>query len=117
MERNDEIRQTMHELGRALSEAITESSDVGRSLRRLRDEGYSLYLLLGTTGDACRTCREAVPVEAARRPEPAAAAAERAVKGSTAAEPDFRIDGRDLAFLRSIGIDPTRRRRGRRRDG
>lgn len=115
MERNDEIRQTMHELGRALSEAITESSDVGRSLRRLRDEGYSLYLLLGTTGDACHTCREAVPVEAARRP--AAAPAERAVKGSASAEPDFRIDGRDLAFLRSIGIDPTRRRRGRRRDG
>jgi hypothetical protein len=34
-----------------------------------------------------------------------------------AAEPAFVIDGRDLAFLRSIGIDPTRRRRGRRRDG
>ena len=32
--------------------------------------------------------------------------------GST--EPVFQIDGRDLSFLRSIGIDPTRRLRRRR---
>ncbi len=29
-------------------------------------------------------------------------------------EPAFQIDGRDLSFLRSIGIDPTRRLRRRR---
>jgi len=29
-------------------------------------------------------------------------------------EPVFRIDGEDLGFLRSIGIDPTRRSRRRR---
>jgi hypothetical protein len=29
-------------------------------------------------------------------------------------EAAFRIDGRDLSFLRSIGIDPTRRIRSRR---
>jgi hypothetical protein len=35
-------------------------------------------------------------------------------RGSSGAEPPFRINGEDLAFLRSVGIDPTRRRRGRR---
>lgn len=49
-------------------------------------------------------------------PKPAARRSAGASDGGSA-EPDFRIDGRDLAFLRSIGIDPTRRRRGRRRDG
>jgi hypothetical protein len=29
--------------------------------------------------------------------------------------PTFRINGEDLAFLRSIGIDPTRKSRGRSR--
>lgn len=29
-------------------------------------------------------------------------------------EPEFRIDARDLEFLRSIGIDPTRRLKSRR---
>lgn len=31
-----------------------------------------------------------------------------------AREPEFRIDARDLEFLRSIGIDPTRRLKSRR---
>jgi hypothetical protein len=30
-------------------------------------------------------------------------------------DPSFRIDGNDLLFLRSIGIDPTRKSRARRR--
>jgi hypothetical protein len=29
-------------------------------------------------------------------------------------DPTFRIDGNDLLFLRSIGIDPTRKSRARR---
>jgi hypothetical protein len=46
----------------------------------------------------------------------------RAASGSAATEvgsgragdPVFRIDGNDLLFLRSIGIDPTRKSRARR---
>jgi hypothetical protein len=87
----------LRELRRALSEAITDSSDVSRTLRRIREEGYSLYLLVD-----CK--REEIE-------EPLALTAPR----FSSSEPAFVIDGRDLSFLRSIGIDPTRRLRRRRK--
>jgi len=87
----------LRELRRALSEAITDSSDVSRTLRRIREEGYSLYLLVD-----CK--REGIE-------EPLALTAPR----FSSSDPAFVIDGRDLSFLRSIGIDPTRRLRRRRK--
>jgi len=88
----------LRELRRALSEAISESSDVSRTLRRIREEGYSLYLLVD-----CKRDREgnddALPVTTPR---------------TAGGEPAFQINGTDLSFLRSIGIDPTRRLRRRR---
>jgi hypothetical protein len=39
----------------------------------------------------------------------------RPAAGAAAASAAFRIDASDLGFLRSIGIDPTRRPRARRR--
>ncbi|MDP9120240.1 MAG: hypothetical protein M3O15_02560 [Acidobacteriota bacterium] len=87
----------LRDLRRALSEAISESTEVSRTLRRIREEGYSLYLLVD-----CK--REAADAE------PLSLAAPR----SAAQEPVFQIDGRDLSFLKSIGIDPTRRLRRRR---
>lgn len=91
----------LRDLRRALSEAISESSEVSRTLRKIREEGYALYLLVD-----CKREREAnddlpdpdIPVTASRR------------RG----EPVFQINGTDLSFLRSIGIDPTRRLRRRR---
>ncbi|MES1210726.1 MAG: hypothetical protein ABUL63_00200, partial [Acidobacteriota bacterium] len=38
----------------------------------------------------------------------------RAASRTTSSEPTFQINGKDLSFLRSIGIDPTRRLRRRR---
>lgn len=97
MARQDtELREMLRDLGRALSAAISESPEVGRTLRRIRREGYSLQLLLD-----CKRESEAGD---------SAATADEAPKG----EPAFRIDARDLSFLRSIGIDPTRRLRRRR---
>lgn len=92
----------LRELRRALSEAISESSDVNRTLRKIREEGYSLYLLV----DCKREGAE----------EPLSLTAPRFYSGSSpgSGEPVFQIDGRDLSFLRSIGIDPTRRLRRRR---
>jgi hypothetical protein len=83
-------------LGRALADAIADSSDAGLALRRLREEGYSLYLLVDRTeGAKLRDAAEVVaPVE------------ERAVPPF---RPTFRINASDLFFLRSIGIDPRRR--------
>lgn len=86
----------LRDFGRVLSEAISDSSEASRKLRELRDQGYSLYLLLdGSHDDDEEDGEAAVP----RRP--------------LAAEPVFRINGKDLSFLRSIGIDPTRRLRRR----
>lgn len=88
----------LRELRRALSDAISESTEVNQTLRRIREEGYSLYLLV----DCKREGNELEQLALSRRP------------ASSRAEPVFQIDGRDLSFLRSIGIDPTRRLRRRR---
>lgn len=93
----------LRDLGRALSDAIAESSDVNQALRRIHDEGYSLFIFLdrrerdgeGSGGDGAGTAARALPP----------------------GEPVFRIHGGDLSFLRSIGIDPTRRVRNRRSGG
>jgi hypothetical protein len=90
----------LRELRRVLSEAISESPEVSRTLRRIRDEGYSLYLLVDCKRDG-------------NDPEHLALTAPRRLANG-AGEPVFQIDGRDLSFLRSIGIDPTRRMRRRR---
>lgn len=93
----------LRELRRALSEAISESTEVSRTLRKIREEGYSLYLLVD--------CKRDLPDE---EPQPVSRSARPAARTRGAAEPVFQIDGRDLSFLRSIGIDPTRRLRRRR---
>lgn len=90
----------LRDFGRALSEAISDSSEASRKLRQIRDEGYSLYLLL----DGSR--EEADPG--------AGALVARKGPSLAAGQPEFRINSSDLSFLRSIGIDPTRRLRRRR---
>jgi len=84
-------RTLLSELERALLEAISESPEVHQALWRLQREGYVLHLALD--------CEREDDADAPSRPEPA---------------PQFRIDATDLQFLRSIGIDPTRKRRARR---
>jgi hypothetical protein len=95
---NDKLNHMLRDLRRALSEAISESSEVSRTLRKIREEGYSLYLLVD-----CK--REAADGDHLALTPPAPQAR---------TEPNFQINGRDLSFLRSIGIDPTRRLRRRR---
>lgn len=97
MKLDDKLHHMLRDLRRALSEAISESSEVSRTLRKIREEGYSLYLLV----DCKREANE---------PEQLPALTPK----SAAGEPLFQIDGRDLSFLKSIGIDPTRRLRRRR---
>lgn len=91
---DEKLNQMLRELRRALSEAISESTEVNRTLRKIREEGYSLYLLVD-----CKREANEEPVTIAR---------------GSHGDPVFQIDGRDLSFLRSIGIDPTRRLRRRR---
>ncbi len=92
--REERLRQVLRELSRAFADAIAARPEAGEQLRQLREEGYSLYLVL----DGARSERE----EDAPPPS-------RSAPGT----PAFRIHGEDLVFLRSIGIDPTRRMRRR----
>lgn len=63
----------------------------------IRDEGWSVYLVIDRKQDD-------------ETPE----GFELTGKEESTPEPDFRIDSTDLALLRSLGIDPTRRVRRRR---
>lgn len=90
------LKQLLEDLTRSLCEAIAESPEVHERLESIRGEGYTLNLLLD-----CKPFErddEGETEEETERPLPA---------------PPFRINGRDLAFLRSVGIDPTRKARSR----
>lgn len=87
---------------------MSESTEVGEKLRLIRQEGYSVYLLLDCKKDGEDGCT----LEPAIAPEPERAPPARQL---SAGKSTFRINGTDLSFLKSIGIDPTRR--GRRRRG
>jgi len=90
---NERLQQMLSEFRKALYEAISDSTDVHRTWRQLREEGYSLYLLV----DCKKQDGQETP-ERGKLPLPPQ-------------EPVFQINGTDLSFLKSIGIDPTRRRR------
>ena len=91
------LKQLLEELTRSLCEAMAESPEVHDRLESIRSEGYTLNLFLDCkrSGD---DDSDADKNSSTRRPLP---------------PPTFRINGRDLAFLRSVGIDPTRRTRSR----
>ena len=94
-------------MGEALIEAISDSSEINDSLRELQKAGYSLYLVVDCRRGATKRRRSE-----SSRSSSATAAAE--VSAPRPGDPTFRIDGNDLLFLRSIGIDPTRKSRARR---
>ena len=64
---------------------------------RIREEGWSIYLVIDRNEDD--ETPEGFELTTEQDPDE---------------RPVFRIDSRDLAFLKSVGIDPTRRVRRRR---
>jgi hypothetical protein len=108
MEVDDKLRQMIRDLGRLLSDAILESSEASDVVRRLREEGYCLYLLIGPDDEEADTPRGQLTLGAG-----AADGSENG--GAQRNPPSFVIRGHDLAFLKSIGIDPTRSLRRRRK--
>lgn len=92
------LRLLLRDLHGALTRALTESSDVGRSMDRIREEGWSVYLVVD------RKKEDEVPEAFELTPD-----------RRRQAKALFRIDGSDLSFLKSIGIDPTRKTRRRRK--
>lgn len=99
---DDKIKQLLQELGTAINESISSSEDVNQHIQRIRDEGYDLYVVLDATIGLNRQDGDDTNVDA---PQP-----EAMIK-----EVQFRINVNDLAMLRSLGIDPTRKVRSLRR--
>ncbi len=100
---NDRIKQLLRELGTAINESISSSELVNQHIQRIRDEGYDLYVVLDATIGLNKQGEESTGEPA----EVVAAVAEKDVQ--------FRINVNDLALLRSIGIDPTRKVKSMRR--
>lgn len=104
--RNEAKKRTLlADVERALLEALAESAEMHRVLYRLQRAGWALELHL----DCHRVDAPADDESPAKRTRNRRTAAER----SSPPEPAFVIDSGDLRFLRSIGIDPTRKRRRR----
>jgi hypothetical protein len=99
---DDKIKQLLQELGTAINESISSSEDVNLHIQRIRDEGYDLYVVLDATIGLNRQDGEAGDHDALQ-PE------------AMIKEVQFRINVNDLAMLRSLGIDPTRKVRSMRR--
>ncbi|HKF43703.1 MAG TPA: hypothetical protein VKG01_11430 [Thermoanaerobaculia bacterium] len=114
MELNDHLREMLKELGQAINESISGSGRVHDSIQRIRDEGYNLYMVLDAKVGVNRR-----PARAASRKRQSAAHAGNGNgngNGNGAGEPEhaaFRINIKDLRFLKSVGIDPTRKVRTR----
>ncbi len=107
MELNDHLREMLKELGQAINESISGSGRVHDSIQRIRDEGYNLYMVLDAKVGVNRR-------ESKRSRRPAAALPSRAAQDDGAPErASFRINVKDLRFLKSVGIDPTRKVRRR----
>lgn len=100
---DDKIKQLLRELGTAINESISGSDDVNRQVQKIREEGYNLYVVLDAT------------IGLNRQGEDAEAAAPTEVIVKSDKEIQFRININDLALLRSLGIDPTRKVRTARR--
>jgi hypothetical protein len=98
---DDKIKQLLQDLGTAINESISGSEDVNRHIQKIRDEGYDLYVVLDATiglnkQDAGEETTAIAPAEPPK-------------------EVQFRINVNDLALLRGLGIDPTRKVRSTRR--
>lgn len=94
-------RALLRTLERALYEALADSAELHRALWELQREGLHVRLSIDSDRGEVSAPANGQKVRRATRRQPT---------------PSFRIDSDDLRFLRSIGIDPTRSRRARRRD-
>ncbi len=93
---NSRTSHLLKDLRAAIVRALSTSNEVRDLFEQIREEGYSLYFVVNrrVNGD-----------------EPGESAG---LECELEATPVFRIDGRDLSILRSLGIDPTRSTRRRR---
>lgn len=100
---DEKIKQLLKDLGQAINESISGSEDVNEHIQKIKNEGYNLYVVLDATiglgRDDEATAEEATAQESSPGTEVA----------TVRRDVQFRIDVNDLSFLRSVGIDPTRK--------
>lgn len=89
-----QLQKLLRDLGRAFGECIARSPEGKAAVRQIRKSGYALRLVLDR-------CESPTPGQVEVAPPPSG-------------EPVFRVDGEDVAFLKALGIDPTRPARRRR---
>lgn len=87
----------LQDLRGAITEALADSTDVNRSMDQIRDEGWSVYLVIDR-----------------KREDETPEGIELTGDDGDQSDPTFKINSTDLSFLKSVGIDPTRRVRRRR---
>lgn len=105
---DDKIKQLLRELGTAINESISGSDDVNRQIQRIRDEGYNLYVVLDATFGLNKDDEETTAGdEPQHQPAMITVTSDKNIQ--------FRININDLALLRALGIDPTRKVRAARR--
>lgn len=90
---DEKIKQLLRELGNAINESISASPHVNQHIQKIRDEGYNLYVVLDATIGLGKNGGEG----------------DKKQVSVTNGDATFRININDLGFLRSIGIDPTRK--------
>jgi hypothetical protein len=107
---DEKIRAYLRELGTALNQAVSSSQSVHDILAKVRAEGYDAYLVLDATVALDRRGRRSqASLPSIRR------GAIHHARGEDSETAVFQINVKDLSFLRSVGIDPTRPIRARRR--
>lgn len=92
---DEHLEKLLKELGEAINESISSSAEVNRRIQRIKDQGYDLYVLLDAT----------IGLNRENGGDGAASTAQHHKRETI----QFRIDVNDLSFLRSVGIDPTRK--------
>lgn len=115
MAANQEIDALLQELGRLVAAGLGSSDQLGAMLERLYRQGYSVRVELdGKAGSPSLLQLTLVPLKRWLPTERFVAGVLAPPAEKPAAESEvpfrpYRIDGRDAAFLQSIGIDGTRR--------
>lgn len=90
MSQDQHVQKIMKELGRAVVMAMSSSDDVSALVHQIRQKGLNLSLVL--------SCEEEEHPETELQ----------LISRQASENATFRLEGKDVHFLKSLGIDPTR---------
>jgi hypothetical protein len=97
---DERLKELLKELGDTINASVSNAESVNRQIQKIRDEGYDLYVFLDATIGLGRDGEQATMNHGQTLAQS---------RGNVSQEAQFRINVNDLVFLRSVGIDPTRK--------